>query len=270
MHRVLRITSATVTITQVKTPTRRTTGMTRKTAQDRWALYGGKDPRDVPSYVPWEAARYLRMPLRTLHNWCFGFSTYGGRPLIHVADPDGHKLSFWNVAELHVLDSMRRYHQISPQKLRRLIDYMEKTFDTQHPLINEQMVTDGVSVFVERAGRLINATRDGQLAMRQLLQAHLQRIEQDVDGLAVRLYPFVYGKPKPGDSKTTEAPKIISLDPRVRFGRPVIAGTSIPTVEIAERFQAGDSFESLAKEYGRPKAEIEEAIRCELTLDSAA
>jgi uncharacterized protein (DUF433 family) len=65
-------------------------------------------------------------------------------------------------------------------------------------------------------------------------------------------------------------PKIISLDPRVRFGRPVIAGTSIPTAEIAERFRAGDDFSALADEYGRPQTEIEEAIRCELTLDSRA
>lgn len=238
-------------------------------APDKWALYGGRDPRDVPSYGPVEAARYLRMPLRSVHNWCFGYSTYAGKPLIHVADPVNHRLSFWNVAELHVLDSMRRYHQISPQKLRNLISYMEETFETKHPLVNEKMLTDGASVFVEHAGRLINATRSGQLAMRQLLEAHLRRIEQDVDGLAVRLFPFIYGKPRPGDTML-DAPRIISLDPRVRFGRPVIAGTSIPTVEIAERFQAGDSFAALAEEYGRPQKEIEEAIRCELTLDSAA
>lgn len=241
--------------------------MTRRSSSDRWALYGGLDPREVPAYTPVEAARYLRMPFRTLHNWAFGFSTYSGKPLIRVADPAEHRLSFWNVAELHVLDSMRRYHQITPKKLRRLIQYLEESLDTKHPLVNQKMLTDGVSVFVEHASGLINATKSGQLAMRQLLEAHLKRIDQDVDGLAVRLYPFIYGKPRPGDS--AEAPRVISLDPRIRFGRPVIAGTSIPTIEIAERFQAGDSFEALAEEYGRPKAEIEEAIRCELTLDAA-
>ena len=243
--------------------------MTRARPSKRWALYGGKDPRELPSYVAREAARYLRIPLRTVHNWCFGFSTYGGRPMIRVADKEHFRLSFWNVAELHVLDSMRRYHQISPQKLRGLIDYLEDTLDTPHPLVNQKMVTDGVYVFVEHAGRLINATKAGQLAMRQLLEAHLRRIDQDVDGLAVRLYPFVQRKPQPGDSDI-DAPRVISLDPRVRFGRPVIVGTSIPTIEIAERFKAGDSFVDIARDYGRPPAEIEEAIRCELTLDAAA
>ena len=53
------------------------------------------------------------------------------------------------------------------------------------------MLTDGVSVFVERTGALINATRSGQLAMRKLMEAHLRRIDPDVDGLAIRLFPFV-------------------------------------------------------------------------------
>jgi hypothetical protein len=153
---------------------------------DRWNLYGGKDPRDMPSYASWEAARYLRLPIRTVQNWAFGFGTYGGRPLIHVADETRHLLSFWNVAELHVLSALRRYHQISPVKLRRLILYLQQSFASPHPLLTQQMLTDGVSVFVEAEG-LVNASKEGQRAMRVLMEAHLQRIDQDVDGLAIRL-----------------------------------------------------------------------------------
>jgi uncharacterized protein (DUF433 family) len=236
-------------------------------------MYGGVDPREVPAYATWEAARYLRMPLRTLQNWTFGYRV-GNRvaaPLVQIADSDRHRLSFWNVAELHVLDSLRRFHGITPQKLRRLITHLEDKFDTSHPLVNERMLTNGVSVFVDKAGLLINATSDGQLALRNVVEAHLQRIEVDVDGLAMILYPFVRQKPDPKSQvRMPEEPKLIAMDPRVRFGRPVIVNTSIPTAEIASRFRAGDSFEDLAAEYGREKQEIEEAIRCELTLDPAA
>lgn len=239
------------------------------------SIYGGRDPRELPAYTPGEAARYLRMPFRTVHNWAFGFSyttnagiKRRGLPLIAPADREKNLLSFVNVAELHVLDAMRNYHQISPPKLRRLIVYLEKAFDSPHPLIDEKMFTDGLSVFVDKAGHLINATREGQLAMRQILEAHLQRIEQDLDGRAVRLFPFVRRKPETRDAARVE-PKVISIDPRIQYGRPVIAGTSIPTLEIAERFKAGDSFVSLADDYGRPSEEIEEAIRSELTLDAA-
>ena len=49
-----------------------------------------------------------------------------------------------------------------------------------------------------------------------------------------------------------------------------IVETGIPTEEVAERFRAGDTVQQLADEYGRRSQEIEEAIRCELTLDHAA
>ena len=241
-------------------------------AQDQWYLYGGRDPRRLPSYTTREAARYVRLPLRTVQNWAFGFRTYGGDPLIHIADPERRLLSFWNVAELHVLGALRRYHRISPKKLRIVIRYLEDTLESRHPLLTTRMLTDGISVFVERTGELINASESGQLAMRELIEAHLQRIDQDVDGLAIRLFPFVRHDPQTARSleMLPDEPKIISLDPRVRFGRPVIVGTSIPTQEVAERFIAGDTCRQLADEYGRPPRQIEEAIRCELTLDRAA
>lgn len=237
----------------------------------RWQLYGGVDPRDVPSYSTWEAARYLRLPIRTVQNWTFGFNSYGGRPLIRIADPERHMLSFWNVAELHVLRSLRRYHNLTPTKLRQSLKYLEEQFDSPHPLLTEQMLTDGVTILVEQASLLINAGQFGQLSMQRMLEAHLQRIEQDVDGIAITLFPFVrHGSDANiAPEKLLEEPKIISIDPRVRFGRPVLVGTSIPTAEIAERFRAGDSFDALANEYGRPSKEIEEAIRCELLLDAA-
>jgi uncharacterized protein (DUF433 family) len=246
-------------------------------AQDRWALYGGKDPRELPTYATWEAARYLRMPLRTVQRWTAGFKYPGPRggtrfakPLVPPADGERHLLSFVNLAELHVLDALRTHHDVPSLKLRRLIEYLEETFETPHPLTTEKVFVAGRAVFIEKAEQLIEATHGGQLAMRQVIEAHLKRIDPDQDGLAIRLFPFVRRKPDPRLRSSMDEPKIISIDPRVRYGRPVIINTSIPTAEIAERFRAGDSFNELAEEYGRPSQEIEEAIRCELTLDVAA
>jgi uncharacterized protein (DUF433 family) len=55
----------------------------------------------------------------------------------------------------------------------------------------------------------------------------------------------------------------VVINPRIRFGQPCIAGTRIPTAIIRERFEAGDSQEELAEDYGRRKEEIEEALRYE-------
>jgi uncharacterized protein (DUF433 family) len=131
------------------------------------------------------------------------------------------------------------------------------------------METNGKDLFIEHLGELINVSREGQLAMKGVLEQFLQRIERDPKGLAIRLFPFTRNVRLREESLAADAPRIVSIEPTIAFGRPVIAGSRIPTVEIAERFKAGDSFELLAGEYGRPIAEIEEAIRCELALDAA-
>ena len=74
----------------------------------------------------------------------------------------------------------------------------------------------------------------------------------------IRLYPFTRLA-----STTAEAPRLIVIDPRRAFGRPVIFGTRIPTGEVFERFKAGDSPDQLTQEYGRSPEEIFEAIRYE-------
>jgi uncharacterized protein (DUF433 family) len=62
---------------------------------------------------------------------------------------------------------------------------------------------------------------------------------------------------------------VVSIDPLVAFGRPVIIGSRITTADIADRFKAGESSADLARDYDRPQEEIEEAIRCELETAAA-
>ncbi|MDM3847091.1 MAG: DUF433 domain-containing protein [Aphanizomenon gracile PMC649.10] len=54
------------------------------------------------------------------------------------------------------------------------------------------------------------------------------------------------------------------IDPRIAFGRLVIADTGISTSVLVARYQAGDSIDDLADDYGCDRLIIEEAIRCEL------
>lgn len=236
--------------------------------------YRGRDPRELPAYTTFEAARYLRIPERTLFAWSFGRNCRvgGGQrrtqsPLIRVASKDKHLLSFTNIAELHVLDALRRIHRIRMPKIRRTVLYLGREFRTEHPLIHQEMWTDGLNLFVDYYGNLLNVSREGQLAMRQLVEAHLQRIDRDATGV-VRLFPLTRKRPATVERMATE-PRVITMDPRVAFGRPTIVGSRIPTSEIAERFKAGDSFTDLADDFKRPIEEIEEAVRIELDLDAA-
>jgi len=76
------------------------------------------------------------------------------------------------------------------------------------------------------------------------------------------LYPFTR-------KRDANEPRVIVIDPRRSFGRPVLVGTGIPTAIVAERYKAGETVDQLADDYGRARLEIEEAIRCELFLEAA-
>ncbi len=225
--------------------------------------YNGKDPREIPAYTAAQAAHYLWVPEGTLRTWTRGREYPSGKgfskPLVGPADPAGGLLSFVNLLELHVLSAIRRHHGVDMRRIRQAIDHLAQHYGHKHPLIDAKMETDGTYLFVERLGQLENVSQDGQLAMRSLLEVHLKRIEWDEQGLAVRLFPFTHATHRAGDS-----PRAVSIDPHLAFGRPVIRGTRIPTAEVAERFTAGDSFDSLVNEYGCTPEAIEEAIRCEL------
>lgn len=143
------------------------------------------------------------------------------------------------------------------QKVRPALQYVERKLGVSHPLAHQQLLTDGVNLFAEQFGKLVNLSREGQLAVRELLVAHLRRIEHDTDGLALRLFPFSRGE-------SLDVPRIVVVDARVAFGRPVIDGTGVRTEVVANRLKAGESISDLAVDYGVGVGAIEEAIRYEL------
>lgn len=217
--------------------------------------------RDLPAYSAVEVAHYLNLPRSTVRYWATGKDS--SPALIEVADTDPLAFSFHNLVELHVLAAIRRRHAVPMPKVRRAIDYLRKDtrdeFDKLHPLISKQLQTDGLDLFIEQYGRLVNVSSAGQLAMRDIIEAALRRIERDRHGIPVKLYPFTR-------SNINNAPAMVVIDPALSAGRPVITGTGLATEVIAERYKAGETVAELAKDYDRKKAEIEEAIRCELKI----
>lgn len=214
---------------------------------------------NAPAYTIGEAAHHLRLPVATARSWLMGrpYQTGAGRrrfePLIEIADQKKAMLSFRNLVELHVLSAIRREHQVRLPVVRAAIDYLKKRLQSPHPLADQQMSTDGIDLFVEHYGKLINASRQGQTAMKAVLGDFLERIERDPRGVAIRLYPFS------GRQET----RVVVIDPAVRFGRPCLRDTGIPTDVIVDRFDAGDTIAEIAQDYGCEARQIEEAIRFE-------
>lgn len=219
------------------------------------------DPREVPSYDPAEVAHYLHLPASTVRNWVRGSN--GFRPVLALPARKATLLSFLNLVEVHVLSAIRRHHNIPMQKIRLAISYLQRIYDQSHPLALNRFETDGVDLFIQELGRTVNVVREGQVAMRELIEAHLKRVEWDEQGLPTVLFPFV-------SEDVAIDRKPVMFDPRISFGRLVLVHTGIPTTEIAQRYKAGETIDSLANDYGRARLEIEDAIRCELQLAAAA
>lgn len=142
------------------------------------------------------------------------------------------------------MDAIRRKHSIPFSKVQTAVQFLKKHFNSRHPLADAEFETDGINLFIQRFEHFINVSDDGQLAMRSILEARLQRIDRDPKGLPIRLYPFIR-------STDPQEPRFVVIDPYVAFGRPSIAGTRITTATIAERFRAGESVQALAEDYGR-------------------
>lgn len=218
-------------------------------------IYGPTAPEELPAYLLSDAARIVRLSPSTLRLWAAGHDA--SKPLFKPASRAPLLLSFSNLVEAFVLASMRRVHGVSMQRVRKALRYVATDLDYPRPLIHARFRTDGVSLFVQHAGKLLDVSAEGQAVLRDLLEASLTRIDWERD-LAVRLYPWVRGGDLAGQ------PRTIVIDPRLGFGQPVIAGTGIQARIVAERYRAGEPAGLLAKDYGVGTEQIDDAIRCEM------
>lgn len=211
------------------------------------------DVREHPRYSVDEAAAYLHIPASTLKAWVRGqnYRSSGKhhvfRAIISAADPANKLLSFYNLAEAHILRATRE-RDVPLKNVRSALDYIRKTMPrSPHPLLNYKLWTSGQDMFIEHLGSLINATAQGQVAMREILTNYLKRIEWDVMGMPVQIFP-VYSKH-------------IAINASLSSGKPVLKGTGIMVAMLSERRNSGETIRELAKDYGLDPLEIEEAIQ---------
>jgi uncharacterized protein (DUF433 family) len=216
------------------------------------AIYGGRDARDVPMYGFVEAARLLRVPASTLRSWTIGqdYRVRGVTKRFHPPIPveqGQHLLTFLNLVEAFVLASMRRDFNVELGVIRTSVEFVRSKMHAKRPLLTEDFYTDGVSLLVEKWGRLVDASKQGQLAMRDVVEGSLERVVRDEKGIVAKLYPY--------RADVKEA-RVIELDPRRALGKAVVAGTSVPVDVLSARYRAGDTIERLAKDYAIEKSKV--------------
>ena len=234
------------------------------------------DPRAIPIYSIPQAAQYLRLRNDRLRDWVGGWFSKtkadkrSFEPLIKLPHPNNFELlpqskttllSFTNLVEAHVLIAIFKATGFSRKQLSTALDYIKRRLSTPQLYAGKEFERKGIPLLFERFGQKLAAS-DREQEAGQILATYFDRIVRDEAGLPLKLYPFTK---LPG----SDEPKTVMIDPRISFGRPVLAGTGIPTAILAERYKAGDSIDELAEDYNCNRLQIEEGIRCELPLVAA-
>ena len=145
--------------------------------RDLIKLYGA-DPRELPLYSITQAARFLKIPTRTLRDWTMGLLSRksGARaaishPIIKLPQNDPPYLPFMNLVEAHVMKGIRRIEKVPFYKVRKALEYIENQFPSTHPLADNHFQTDGIDLLVEKLGQLVAVSKGGQMSFKEIMQA---------------------------------------------------------------------------------------------------
>jgi uncharacterized protein (DUF433 family) len=238
-----------------------------------------QDPVEVPLYTPLDVARYFHAPV-----WVVAGMWRGRFPFLpdmffhwferwpHYVDLDDEiaeipelreRWSFRQAADLYVLlfaiESLLELARSEPPKSGRGHEFREaiRRILSRHLAVP---VFFGTAPPDEGVARILESccgplTEEDRRWLEKRLRLCLARFDME-DGVPTRLYLF-------SRVPAEESPRIVIMDPRIRFGRPTIKGHGTPTDLLLERHQAGDSIADLAADYDLPAAEVEEAIRYE-------
>lgn len=223
------------------------------------ALYGDRDPRELPRYTVPEAARATNVPPTTIGTWIRG-QTYAkkyGRgvfkPVIQRPDPNDTRLSFNNLLEIHALRALREYHDVKLEAVRQALGVAKRHFDVPRLLISSQLKASGGSLFLDSYFDLVELSPMVQHSIRSVLKQYLQRVRFDD---APRFYPL----PRIPHNRDRE---LIVVAPLIAFGRPIIDRLGVSTEAIADRVNAGEDKPSVIDDYGLTDDEFDEALAYE-------
>jgi uncharacterized protein (DUF433 family) len=224
------------------------------------------DLLEIPNYGLPEASVYLHVPISTLRYWTLG--TSAEPPLVKLASKKNRKplLSFKNLVECYVLEVIRASHNIHLRTIRYSLATALQKYPSQHPFADYLLSTRGGHIYLDDR-HLVDLSRGGQFAFRELMDSSFRRVERNDTGLAKRLFPFTE-KAQMLQGRA-EASRTVVIDPTVSFGMPVLAGSRITTGFLASRYRGGDSISTLAEDYGREEREIEEALVWERAKQAA-
>jgi uncharacterized protein (DUF433 family) len=218
----------------------------------------GIDSREQALYTLKEAARYLGVRSKTLHTWFYGrnYQTKAGTKhwdrVLAPANAEWGLLSFFNLAEAHILAATRYEHDVPFPAIRSALENIATPSVplSAHPLLSHDFYTNGKALFIKTLEETIDISHQ-QLSLKVVMDEFLERLIRDEDDTPFKVFPLVRGV----------ASKVVSITAGVSSGRPTIEGYGVPVSVVWGRRHAGESAESIADDFDIPVDKINEAIK---------
>lgn len=227
------------------------------------------DSAVAPLYTIPEAAGYLAVPESTFRSWVRGTRDGSRRPVLsaqQVSKPGAPTIPFVSLAEGMVLAAFRKAG-VPLQRIRPALVALREDIGIEHALASKRLYTDGAEIIfdfgrshgdsADIAQELV-VVRNNQRMFSEVVQEYLQRMEFGDDGY-VRLIRL----PEFADSDVE-----VIADPSRSFGRPIFARGGAKVEDVLGRVRAGESYASVAEDFGLSVHDIQEAVR--VTSSTAA
>ena len=214
------------------------------------------DLLEYPLYSLNQVDDVLQLPGGTARRWIEGYERRGKDYLPVVRErPTGSEVVTWGeFVETRFLAEYRG-KGVPILNMRPVIEELRDRLETRYPLAIARPFVAGRELVEEVQTRLgldrallMVVMRNGQYLLTGPTQHFVRSVEFEDDGrgIARRLHPVA-------DNKA------VTVDPLRQFGEPVVR--SVPTLAIAEQFDAGESVELIADSFDLSTADVQAALR---------
>ena len=197
-----------------------------------------------------EAAHGLAVSSSTLQWWT-------AERLVSRLPDRGRRPSipFIGLAEATVLTAFRR-SGVPLQRIRPALQALSDEIGLEHALASRHLYSDGAEILYDYAERHreldeladLVVVRSGQRVFVPVVRDYLRRITWK------RGWPVMVRLPRYDKAA-------VVVDPLRAFGQPIFEQGGSRVEDVVDRWRAGDTVRSLARDFGVPSGEIEEVLR---------
>ena len=220
---------------------------------------------NVGIYTVPEAARLTRISTGRIRRWLRGYKFRTKLKQHHSPaiwhgqlEPIDHSLAlgFLDLIELRFVDAFWKAG-VNWTMIRKAHERGAEMFKTDHPFCTQGFVTDGREIFAELhketgESSLLEIVHNQQV-FGQIIRPFLKELEFSDRNVLLRWRPITRNR-------------LVVLDPKRNFGRPIVTNHGVPTEVLARAAAACGSLEEVSRWFEIPKAEIEDAIEFEQQL----